>query len=257
MLSIVIVSYNTDQLLWDCLASLGSHREADGYEVVVINNGDPLALDSLPDPGLRFRVVDNRRNVGYGAALNQGARLTRSDLLLFLNADTRLPAGSTQPLMERLADESVGVVAPRLSYPDGRLQLSCRRGYSPQSVLGRRLPFFFLPALEPALRHHLMLDDDHAQTLYPDWVQGSCLMVRRAVFEQLDGFDERFFLYFEDYDLCTRVRASGLDVVYDPRSEVIHHYARLSGRPMLSREWWLHLQSALRYYAKTRSFRAA
>ena len=257
MLSIVIVTYNSDQLLWECLSSLASHHEARRYEVVVINNGDALSLESLPDPGIRFRVVDNPRNVGYGAALNQGASLTRSDLLLFLNADTRLPEGSLEPLQERLTDERVGVVAPRLSYPDGRLQLSCRRGYSPRSVLGRRLPFFFLPALEPALRHHLMLDDDHDQTLYPDWVQGSCLMMRRSVFDRLGGFDERFFLYFEDYDLCTRVRSSGLEVVYDPRSEVIHHYARLSGRPMLSREWWLHLQSALRYYAKTRSFRAA
>jgi GT2 family glycosyltransferase len=247
MLSIVIVTYNSDQLLWECLSSLASHPEARRYEVVVINNGEPLALERLPDPGIHFQVADNSRNVGYGAALNQGARLTRSDLLLFLNADTRLPDGSLAPLVERLADESVGVVAPRLSYPDGRLQLSCRRGYSPQSVLGRRLPFFFLPALEPALRHHLMLDDDHGRTLYPDWVQGSCLMMRRSVFDRLGGFD----------DLCTRVRSRGLQVVYDPRSEVIHHYARLSGRPMLAREWWLHLQSALRYYAKTRSFRAA
>jgi N-acetylglucosaminyl-diphospho-decaprenol L-rhamnosyltransferase len=258
MLSVVIVTYNTDRLLWECLSSLASHQAARRYEVVVINNGDALTLQGLPDPGIAFRVVDNPKNVGYGAALNQGARLTRSSLLLFLNADTRLPDGSTLPLMERLLDDrGVGVVAPRLSYPDGRLQLSCRRGYSPESVLGRRLPFFSLPALEPALRHHLMLDEDHGQILYPDWVQGSCLMMRRDVFDRMGGFDERFFLYFEDYDLCNRVRGSGLQVIYDPRSEVIHHYARLSGRPVLSREWWLHLLSALRYYAKARSQKRA
>jgi GT2 family glycosyltransferase len=258
VLSIVIVTYNSDGLLWDCLSSLGAHEMASRYEIVVVNNGDALGLERLPDPGIGFRVVDNARNVGYGAALNQGARLTRSDFLLFLNADTRLPPGSTLPLIERLScDLSVGVIAPRLSYPDGRLQLSCRRGYSAESVLGRRLPFFFLPALEPALRHHLMIDEDHSQTLYPDWVQGSCLMMRRDVFDRVGGFDESFFLYFEDYDLCARVRAAGFKVVYDPRSEVIHHYARLSARPVLSREWWLHLRSALRYYAKARSQRRA
>ena len=96
-----------------------------------------------------------------------------------------------------------------------------------------------------------MLGED-GRLLHPDWVQGSCLMMRRDVFDRLGGFDERFFLYFEDYDLCTRARASGLQVVYDPRSEMIHHYARLSGRPVLSKEWWLHLLSALRYYAKAR-----
>ena len=258
MLSIVIVTYNSDRLLWECLSSLASHEAAPRYEVVVINNGDALGHERLADRGIAFRVVDNQRNVGYGAALNQGARLTRSDLLLFLNADTFLPEGSTLPLIERLAgDPTVGVVAPRLSYPDGRLQLSCRRGYSTESVLGRRMPFFFLPALEPALRHHLMLDEDHAQVLYPDWVQGSCLMMRRDVFDRVGGFDEGFFLYFEDYDLCARVRASGFKVVYDPRSEVIHHYARLSARPVLSREWWLHLRSALRYYARARNQRRA
>jgi GT2 family glycosyltransferase len=85
MLSVVIVTYNTDRLLWECLSSLASHQAARRYEVVVINNGRVLALQGLPDPGIPFRVVDNLRNAGYGAALNQGARLTRSDLLLFLS----------------------------------------------------------------------------------------------------------------------------------------------------------------------------
>ena len=257
MLSIIIVTYNTDQLLSECLSSLASHDLAGQYDVVVINNGVALEAESLGDLDLSVRIVNRPRNIGYGAALNQGARLTRSELLLFLNADTRLPAGSLTPLVERLQDDpGVGVVAPRLRYPDGRLQFSCRRGYSAESILGRRSPFGSFPMLEPALREHLMLDEDHEQTLYPDWVQGSCLMMRRDVFSMLSGFDERFFLYFEDYDLCNRVRARGLSVVYDPQAEVIHHYARLSRRPVLGGAWWLHLASALRYYAKARTLRA-
>ncbi len=118
MLSIIIVTYNTDQLLSECLSSLASHDLAGQYDVVVINNGVALEAESLGDLDLCVRIVNRPRNIGYGAALNQGARLTRSELLLFLNADTRLPAGSLAPLVARLQDDpGVGVVAPRLRYP--------------------------------------------------------------------------------------------------------------------------------------------
>lgn len=252
MISIVIVSYNTDRHLRSCLESISQHGGSSSYEVIVVNNGSPLEAACLQCPGVNLRVINNHKNIGYAAALNQGAMLSEQPYLLCLNADTRVPSSSLEPLVDYLETHpEAGVVAPRLVYPDGTLQYSCRREYTYGSIVGRRVPLGLLPMVEPALRHHLMLDEDHERILKPDWIQGSCMMIPRAVLEQLNGFDERFFLYFEDYDFCKRIRRNGYEVVYLPESEVTHFYARSSASlSLFRREFWHHATSALRYYRK-------
>lgn len=252
MTSIVVVNYNTDDHLAGCLGSLARHGDARRYEVVVINNGHPLEAEDFSHLGLDLRLVNNRHNIGYAAALNQGIFLTGGAHILCLNADTRLPDGAVEPLVEYLEGHpEAGLVAPRLSYPDGSLQYSCRRKYDSRSILGRRLPLGVLPMVEPALRHHLMLDERHDRVLKPDWVQGSCMMIPRPVVETMGGFDERFFLYFEDYDFCARVLDADLEVVYQPAADVTHYYARSSANlNLLRREVWHHATSALKYLRK-------
>lgn len=252
MISIIVVNYNTDHHLMGCIGSLAAHGGARDYEVVVINNGHLLDRESLCVPDLDLRVVNNSHNIGYAAALNQGIFITQAPHVLCLNADTRVPDGSVEPLVEYLASHpEAGVVAPRLSYPDGSLQYSCRRRYDYRSILGRRLPVGVLPMIEPSLRHHLMLDESHSRVLKPDWVQGSCMMIPRAVIDSVGRFDERFFLYFEDYDFCARVLQHGFEVVYQPESEITHYYARSSANLNLLRgEVWHHAASALRYFRK-------
>jgi len=258
MISILIVNYNTDHLLVECLRSLESHRHHREYEIVVVNNGRPSPLGELDSLDLDLRVISNRRNIGYAAALNQAAQLTKNPMLLCLNADTEIPPDALMPLCDFLSvHPECGVVAPKLVYPDGNLQYSCRRSYTCGGILGRRLPIGFLPMLEPALRHHLMLDEDHSRLLHPDWVQGSCMMIPRSVFQALGGFDQKFFLYLEDYDFCARVREQGLSVSYLPESTVVHYYARSSSNLNIYRkEFWLHVRSAMRYYRKTKKRRA-
>jgi GT2 family glycosyltransferase len=253
LISILIVNYNTDHHLRACVESLAVHGAGRDYEVMVINNGRPLSRDDLDAGGLDLRVVNNRRNIGYAAALNQGIAMTQAPYVLCLNADTRVPDGSVEPLTEYLdGHREAGVVAPRLSYPDGSLQFSCRRAYTYGSLVGRRLPLGMLPMIEPSLRHHLMLDEDHGRVLRPDWVQGSCFMIPRRVLETVGGFDERFFLYFEDYEFCGRVLKHDLEVVYQPASEVTHYYARSSAKLSLFRkEVWHHAASALRYLRRS------
>lgn len=253
MISIVVVNYNTDHHLQGCLGSLAAHRAAASYEVVVVNNGKPLPRESLDISGLDFRLVNNPHNIGYAAALNQGIFLTQGPQVLCLNADTRLPDGSVEPLSEYLSNhEEAGLVAPRLSYPDGSLQYSCRRRYNYRSILGRRLPLGVLPMVEPSLRHHLMLDECHDRVLKPDWVQGSCMMIPRRVINEIGDFDERFFLYFEDYDYCARVVDAGYDVIYQPEANVTHFYARSSANlNVLRKEVWHHATSAMRYLRKS------
>jgi len=204
--------------------------------------------------GLDVKVINNKQNIGYAAALNQGAGVTSNPLILCLNADTRLQRESLWKLSGFLENNhGTGVVAPKLIYPDGGLQYSCRTAYTCGGILGRRLPIGLLPMLEPELRRHLMLDEDHSTTLYPDWVQGSCMMIPREVFECVGGFDERFFLYFEDYDFCTRIRDLGYTIAYEPSSTVIHHYARTSrNENALTREFWTHILSALKYFGRSK-----
>jgi GT2 family glycosyltransferase len=253
VISIVVVNYNTDHHLLGCIGSLATHQASRSYEVVVINNGKTIPEDSLRFDGLDLRLVNNPHNIGYAAALNQGIFLTQAPNVLCLNADTRLPDGSIEPLAEYLAgNDNAGLVAPRLSYPDGSLQYSCRRRYNYRSILGRRLPLGLLPMVEPSLRHHLMLDERHDRVLKPDWVQGSCMMIPRRVIDEVGDFDERFFLYFEDYDYCARVSDAGYEVVYQPEADITHYYARSSANlNVLRKEVWHHAASAMRYFRKT------
>ncbi len=257
LISILIVNYNTDHHLRECVESLAVHAAKATYEVVVINNGNPLNAADIDTGELDLRIVNNRRNIGYAAALNQGISLTQAPHILCLNADTRVADGCIEPLTDYIdGHEEAGIVAPRLSYPDGSLQFSCRRNYTYGSLLGRRLPLGMLPMIEPSLRHHLMLDEDHGRVLRPDWVQGSCFMIPRRVIDTVGGFDERFFLYFEDYEFCSRVLKRGLEVVYQPESEVTHYYARSSANlSLFKKEVWHHAASALRYFRK-RAFSA-
>ena len=123
MISIVVVSYNTDHHLRSCIESISHHVGCGSYEVIVINNGSPLTSADLQCNGLTPQVVNNAKNIGYAAALNQGIRLSQQPYILCLNADTRLPGSCLEPLVDYLERHpQAGVVAPRLCYPDGTLQ---------------------------------------------------------------------------------------------------------------------------------------
>jgi hypothetical protein len=248
--SLIIVHYRTPETLEVALRSIEEARISVPYEVIVIDN-DPMddAAERICEGRPAVIYVMNAKNVGFGRAVNQGLAQGRGEYLLVLNPDVEVHRGSVEELIDQAErDPSAGLIAPKLLYPDGTIQDSCRTFYTLSVFLLRRT---FLGRLFPnhrLLRDHLMLDFDHATTRQVDWCLGASLLARRRAVEDVGPMDERFFLYFEDVDWCYRMAARGWKVLYHPAAVMTHRYARESARGR--RGLWIHLASTLRYYEK-------
>jgi len=227
--AVVIVSFETrDTLVLGLDALL---REAGPTaEIVVVDNasGDGSAKAVLERFPL-VRLIANSENVGFARASNQGARESRAPLLLFLNPDATLAPGALAALTGLLDRQPrVGVVGPRTRSGDGAIQVSTGPDLSLLSELRQRRLVRGVARRDPlALAEAEAI---HAAEHEADWVSGACLMIRRAAFDAVSGFDERFFLYEEDADLCRRVRAAGWRVVFTPAAEARHALGRSMAR---------------------------
>jgi N-acetylglucosaminyl-diphospho-decaprenol L-rhamnosyltransferase len=251
-LVIVIINYNTWDLLGDCLKGILRTPPPCHFEVQVVNNGPPdellnVGMDKYP--GVRFHQAP--RNLGFAGAANLGASLLKSPYLLVMNPDVIPEPNSWARLRETLlAHPAAGLVVPKLVNPDGSLQDSARRFYSMKTLLLRRSPFNRLFPRHPAIQHHLMKEWDHQGIAEIDWALGAAMLVRKEALQGKKIFDERFFLYFEDVDLCYRLRDSGWKVLYDSAAVMVHKHRRESARNWLHPVKFYHLSSLMKFLLK-------
>lgn len=226
-LSIVIVNWNSGKQLAECIESVAISRAAlsDSFlltQVVIIDNGsaDNSAI-GITMPDLNLSVVSNAQNTGFGAACNQGAALTSTDYILFLNPDTRLFDNSLIVPLQCLSGPSgadFGIASIQLVDDTGEVVRCCAR--FPQAS-----HFFYqsvgIDRVVPRIGHY-MRDWDHGQTKAVDQVIGAFFLVRRNVFERLGGFDEQFFVYFEEVDFSLRALQAGWKSLYVATAQAYH-----------------------------------
>jgi N-acetylglucosaminyl-diphospho-decaprenol L-rhamnosyltransferase len=214
---VVVVAYRSAAELRSCVEPLA--REP-GISVVVVDNACPEgSVDTVRD--LPVRVVEMGRNAGFAAGCNAGARTGSGQAILFLNPDARIEARGVRGLaavLERCP--GVGAVGPHVLDLAGETQFSMRREPSLRRAFGEA---FFI--------HHILRESEsvtefvrrgYTEAGEAEWLSGSALCVRRSAFEVLGGFDERFFMYSEDADLCKRIRNLGYSVCYEPRVTARH-----------------------------------
>jgi N-acetylglucosaminyl-diphospho-decaprenol L-rhamnosyltransferase len=243
--SVVIVNYASWPLTLRCLKSLHEAGYED-FEVVIVDNDRPEPPD-LPYP---VYLIRNPQNVGLARAWNQGIAASTGDYVVLINPDAIVKNDFFELSEAAFAqDPSIGVAGPRILDEDGTLQLTARTEVSMISGLFGRTSL--LTRLFP--RSSLVKSQFPAITLasHPtrvDWVSGACMIVRRRVLEEIGPADERFFMYFEDADLCRRAREAGWSVYYLPGVEVVHR-AGGSSRSRLRAIWRLHM-SAFLYHRK-------
>lgn len=209
-LDVVIVNWNGGTLLRDCLAGIAASEGAEGIAVTVVDNASTDAsLDRLPVLPGPFRLIRNGTNLGFGRACNQGAAVGSAPAILFLNPDARVePCALVRARAALLSEPGWGIVGARLREMDGVTARSCARAPTPSGMLGRAFALDRLGLVRP----HFLLEWDHGDDRAVDQVMGAFLMIRRDLFEALRGFDERFFVYYEDVDLCLRARQAGYAV---------------------------------------------
>jgi GT2 family glycosyltransferase len=219
-LSIIIVHYGSPALTETLVSQLTALPPAPSREIIVVDNAAELPFPSDRHPGVRtVRLAQNR---GYGFACNRGADAARGAFLLVCNNDLELRGNPLAALTERCAQQpSVGAVGPLLRFPDGRFQLSWGNFPSLRSeFLERRRQRQSRSGGGGDLRRR---EEASADMRTVDWVTGACVLLPRKAWNSVRGFDERYFFYFEDVDLCMRLRRQGWDILYDPSVEVLHH----------------------------------
>lgn len=248
--SLVVVHYRTREPLARLLASLRTARPAPVRELIIVNNsGEPLD-DLVAGSGLPTRVLSPGKNLGYAGGVNLGIRAATEEDVLILNPDIQVTPGSVEALV--LCAEQrprAGLVAPKLVFPDGTLQLSVRRFYNAKTLLLRRLPLGPMAERSRIVRDHLMADWDHEESRPVDWALGAALFARRRAMRDVGLMDERYFLYFEDVDWCERMWRHGFEVVYCAESRMVHEHQRASAR-LEPRSWKAHAAGLLRFAEK-------
>jgi N-acetylglucosaminyl-diphospho-decaprenol L-rhamnosyltransferase len=246
LISVLIVSHNTREDLLRCLASLGGVTVP--IEIAVVDNASADgSADAVAKAFPHVRLIRNGDNAGFGRANNQGLAATHAPLVLLLNSDAELRPGCLETLAGVLRERArLGIVAPRTVEADGAVQVSFGPELTPlrewkqrRLVRGvkRRQEAALQAAAQAASREH-----------EPAWVSASCLLARREALVAVGGFDEGYFLYEEDVDLCRRVRQAGWGVLFTPAAEVVHHLGRSVARDP-ERARFEYQRSHLRYYA--------
>ncbi len=258
MLSILIVSFNTKALLEQCLQSIRRHLPSESYEVFVVDNGSTdgspaLVAERFPE----VRLIANSDNRGFAAANNQALPLAKGEVILFLNSDTCLLPDSLGPLLTRLEGQhGVGIVGPTERLEEGTAYPTICP--SPDlwflflTHTGLRHYFYTNPRINP-YRQIWELAYRSGEPVAVDWLSGGCLMVRRRVLEEVGPFDEGYFFYMEETDLCERARRAGWRIEYVPRGVIIHHGGGSSEKAKGGLLTLSGTVSELRYFRKHRS----
>ena len=216
-LSIVIVSWNTAELLRACLNSLRTAGQGLAVEIIVVDNAS--ADDSAPMVRRDFpevRLIENAANAGYARANNQGIAGSQAPTVMLLNSDTRVPPGTLAVLLDFLAAHpEAGAAGPQLVRPDGSPQPFA---FGSDPTLGYLLARGFNRLWGRRYLHDWAATRAEAV----DWVSGACLVVRRAAIAQAGMLDEAIFMYFEDTDWCLRLRQAGWKIYRVPQARVVH-----------------------------------
>jgi N-acetylglucosaminyl-diphospho-decaprenol L-rhamnosyltransferase len=248
--TVVIVGYRAYPELQQCLASLARH-EPEAPVVVIDHAADPdlAARLAAAYPHVTYRATPE--NPGFGAGVNRAAREAGSGPpLLLLNPDCELTMPIVGPLLSVLEQKpTAGIVGGLVRESDGTVQASARRFPDLTTGLAGRTSWIskVLPG-NPLTRRNLTTDPAHG-TIQVDWVSGALMLIRRETFDRIGGFDERFFLYWEDADFCKRAAAAGWSTWYAPVSEVVHRTAGASQHAPIASLAAFHV-SAFRFHWK-------
>lgn len=236
LVSISVVSHLQGALLPDLLADIAAHSDTPVEVILTLNMPEDLPFDpgAYPFP---VRIVKNEIRKGFGANHNAAFRIACGEHFCVLNPDVRFASNPLPLLLEALEDCSVGVVAPLIVNPAGEIEDSARRFPTPATILSK---------LASGNRGADYPVD--TALMYPDWIAGMFMLFRAGVYRQFAGFDEDYFLYYEDVDLCWRLSRAGLRRVLVPAVRVIHDARRTSHRNLRYLSW--HLRSMLRFFLR-------
>lgn len=235
-LSIVIVTYNSLGYIAECIGSIYKYPPKDDHEIIIVDNASTdgtvkFIREKYPD----IQLMANPENRGFATANNQAIDASHSEYIMLINSDCEVYKDSMDILSTYLGNNpKVAITGPRILNSDGSIQYSCRTfpsffGAAVHTLLANIYPN------NPVSRKYKLMDVKRDQPFKVDWVSGSCMLIRRKALDDTGPFDEKYFMYVEDTDICYRMWQNGWEVHYMPHSEVLHHIAG-SSRAKRSKE---------------------
>lgn len=227
-LAILIVSWNTRELLRQCLTSLQAELATISAEVILVDNAS--ADGSAEMAGAEFpwvRLIANETNRGFAAANNQALALSSAEYILLLNPDTEVKPGAIRSLLDFLkAHPKAGIAAPQLLNSDGTIQRSCRQFPTFAGMLFELMGLSKMFPNDKRFGAYKMLDFNHDCERQVDQPEGACLLLPRKVIDEVGSLDEGYFMLFEEVDWCYRIKKAGWEIWFTPAAQVVHHYGQ-------------------------------
>jgi GT2 family glycosyltransferase len=228
LISVIVVSWNTRELLRACLTSLLAELNGVQAEVFLIDNDSADgSAEMVATDFPQVRLIANKSNRGFAAANNQALDVVLGQFVLLLNPDTEVHAGALSDLLAFMGTHPrAAIVAPQLLNSDGSIQRSCRQFPTFLGMLYELMGLSKFFPDKPLFRQYKMLDWQHDDERQVDQPEGACLLVRKAVIDQVGKLDEGFFMLFEEVDWCYRIKQAGWEIWFTPEAKVTHHYGQ-------------------------------
>jgi len=230
LVTFITVNYKTPHHIRHLLKGVEEAEFEFPYEYILVdNNSGDETISMVHQRYPWVRTIESKANVGYGAGNNLALNEARGKYLLLCNPDLTIFPGEVEAWIEWMeARTDVAISGPRILNPDGTDQESCYRFPSIVTPVFRRTILGRLPIAKKSINHYTMKEMDRAVEQDVDWVLGAAMLIRRDALEKIGAFDERFFMYFEEADICRRAWTQGFRVSYTPVARFMHYHARES-----------------------------
>jgi len=261
-LSVVIVNYNHRYFPRMAVEALEKSKTNFPFEIIVVDNAShddesKIFLEEAHSKG-RITLIKSPVNLGFGKGNNLGVKVSSGEYLFFHNPDLTVNEDTLQKMYDFMKDNpDIGILGPQLRYSSGKIQESCRRHMGFFDLVLNRTPLKKLPFFRKRVERYLMEDFDHDKIQDVDLITGAAVMMPRGVYEKVGGFDPRYFIFMEDFDLCRLVKKAGYRIVYYPPARANHFHKRLSQGSILKlvrrKVFWFHVTSAFKYFWKWRN----
>ncbi len=213
MVSIIIVNYRSKAYLDKCLFSISKYSFDEDFEIIIVNNDQKEDLTDLVDKYSRVKLYKNKKNIGFGSACNLGAQKAQGENFLFLNPDTQFMDNYIKEILIKIKQyKKVIIIGPRLVTDAGKTQ---------EWSTGKETTFTQI------IKNNLWITEsryfwESKKDIFVDWVSGAAMFIKKDIFDKIGGFDENFFMYGEDMDLCAQARELGYDILYSPELTILH-----------------------------------
>jgi GT2 family glycosyltransferase len=226
LLDIIIVNYESSKFLSQCLRSVYDSSDGIPINVFVQDNGSKNGIEHISESFPRINFTKNDYNMGFAKAINRTLAKTSAPYILLLNPDTIIQDGFFEKILRHIEDnENAGIIGPKILNLDGTVQGSARNFPTPLTALFGRASLLtrFFPNNRITRANILTTRSDGITPMEVDWVSGACILLKRSALKEVGYFDERFFIYWEDADLCRRMWQKGWKVIYFPQAAVYHY----------------------------------